>query len=119
MSDTRRPGAGESAGAAYREAYAWTGNVLAALRSALDQLQFIEMLPVILSERYEPGARHSIAVLGDRALPDVNVSSDSGRKRVAVSGESLYYLPVSHCVEKYWRWSMPPASTAWPLACGC
>jgi asparaginyl-tRNA synthetase len=85
----------------FRDAYAWTGDVLAALRGSLDHLGFAEILPAILSERYEPGARHSIAVLGDRALPDVHTSAGPGGKsRVTVSGERFYYLPVSHCVEK-------------------
>ncbi|MCH7345325.1 hypothetical protein LZ017_18240 [Pelomonas sp. CA6] len=85
----------------FRAAYAWTGDVLAALRGSLDHLGFIEILPAILSERYEPGARHSIAVLGDRALPDVHTTQGPGGKpRVTVSGERFYYLPVSHCVEK-------------------
>lgn len=85
----------------YREAYAWTGDVLAALRTSLDEHRFMEILPVILSKRYEPGARHSVAVLGDRALPDIN-SRQNGEDKpcVTVSGADYYYLPVSHCVEK-------------------
>jgi asparaginyl-tRNA synthetase len=85
----------------FGDAYAWTGDALAALRSSLEQLGFIEILPAILSERHEPGARHSIAVLGDRSLPDVTSTHDeSGRRHVVVSGAECYYLPVSHCVEK-------------------
>jgi asparaginyl-tRNA synthetase len=76
--------------------YAWTGDVLASLRTALDEHGFTEILPVILSERFEPGARHSVAVLGDRALPGVE-QSDRG---VTVTGDRHYHLPVSHCVEK-------------------
>jgi asparaginyl-tRNA synthetase len=79
-----------------RDVYAWSSAVLAALRTSLDAHEFAEILPAILSERHEPGARHSIAVLGDRALPDV---SDDG-ERVTVTGARYYYLPVSHCVEK-------------------
>jgi asparaginyl-tRNA synthetase len=79
-----------------RDVYAWSSAVLAALRTSLDAHEFAEILPAILSERYEPGARHSIAVLGDRALPEV---SDDGA-RVTVTGARYYYLPVSHCVEK-------------------
>jgi asparaginyl-tRNA synthetase len=83
------------------DVYAWTGDVLAALRKSLDHFGFAEILPAILSERFEPGARHSIAVLGDRALPDIAVeASDDGRPSVTVRGASYYYLPVSHCVEK-------------------
>ncbi len=77
-------------------AYAWTGHVLSALRGALDMADFVEILPAILSTRYEPGARHSIAVLGDRALPQVRRNGCE----VTVSGVEHYYLPVSHCVEK-------------------
>ncbi|MBB2487891.1 hypothetical protein H5407_21870 [Mitsuaria sp. WAJ17] len=85
----------------FKDAYAWTGDVLAALRGSLDHLDFTEILPAILSERYEPGARHSIAVLGDRALPDVHTAQGlNGEPRVTVSGERFFYLPVSHCVEK-------------------
>jgi asparaginyl-tRNA synthetase len=51
------------------QAYAWTGQVLNALRGALHDAGFAEILPAILSKRFEPGARHSLAVLGDRALP--------------------------------------------------
>src|SRR5262245_43951374 len=78
------------------DVYAWTGDVLAALRSSLDGHDFAEILPAILSERSEPGARHTIAVLGDRALPDVEVTDQS----VTVTGARHYHLPVSHCVEK-------------------
>jgi len=75
--------------------------VLAALRYSLDAHGFAEILPAILSERFEPGARHSIAVLGDRALPEVEMEDGpDGRRRVTVSGADYYYLPVSHCVEK-------------------
>jgi asparaginyl-tRNA synthetase len=83
------------------DVYAWTSDVLAALRRSLDDHGFAEILPVILSERYEPGARHSIAVLGDRALPEISVEPGSnGNRRVTVTGAEYYYLPVSHCVEK-------------------
>ncbi|ETX02039.1 MAG: hypothetical protein ETSY1_05060 [Candidatus Entotheonella factor] len=81
--------------------YAWTSDVLAALRASLDAHDFEEILPVILSERYEPGARHGIAVLGDRALPEIAIAQDDdGKQHVTVSGAEYYYLPVSHCVEK-------------------
>ena len=54
------------------DVYAWTGDVLASLRTSLDEHGFTEILPAILSERYEPGARHTVAVLGDRAYPTVD-----------------------------------------------
>lgn len=82
-----------------RDVYTWTGDVMAALRTSLDDLGFTEILPVILSERHEPGARHSIAVLGDHAQPDVSVKSN-GKDSVTVTGKQYFYLPVSHCVEK-------------------
>ena len=82
--------------------YMWTGHVLAALRASLDVHGFVEILPVILSERYEPGARHSIAVLGNRAIPEIRVEpgSNGENQRVTVCGTKYFYLPVSHCVEK-------------------
>ncbi len=84
-----------------RDVYIWTGDVMAALRSTLDDLDFTEILPVILSERHEPGARHGVAVLGDQALPDISVKNDgNGKSSVSVTGGRYYYLPVSHCVEK-------------------
>jgi asparaginyl-tRNA synthetase len=83
------------------QAYAWTGQVLNALRGALHDAGFAEILPAILSKRFEPGARHSLAVLGDRALPTVrSIADDQGRPTVSAIGADYYYLPVSHCVEK-------------------
>jgi asparaginyl-tRNA synthetase len=78
--------------------YIWTDAVLRALRQALLSHGFTEILPAILSERYEPGARHSIAVLGDRSLPAI--SQSTANRSVTVAGGEHYYLPVSHCVEK-------------------
>jgi asparaginyl-tRNA synthetase len=80
------------------DVYAWTGDVLASLRTSLDEHGFTEILPAILSERFEPGARHSVAVLGDRALP--GVEAGAGDHGVTVTGARHYHLPVSHCVEK-------------------
>ncbi|WGR93502.1 hypothetical protein MTX26_27700 [Bradyrhizobium sp. ISRA443] len=77
-------------------AYTWTADVLASLRHSLSRGKFDEILPAILSDRYEPGARHSIAVLGDRTRPQVSKGPDG----VVVRGAEFYYLPVSHCVEK-------------------
>jgi asparaginyl-tRNA synthetase len=78
------------------DVYAWTADVLASLRTSLDRHGFDEILPAILSERFEPGARHAVAVLGDRALPGIDV----GDRSVTVTGATHYHLPVSHCVEK-------------------
>src|SRR5437867_652850 len=84
-----------------RDVYAWTSDVLAALRTSLDAHGFAEILPAILSERYEPGARHGIAVLGDHALPEIALElNNRGERCVKVTGAEYYYLPVSHCVEK-------------------
>lgn len=83
-----------------RDAYAWSGHVLTALRTALDSAGFVEILPAILSKRFEPGARHSVAVLGDRCLPEVSTRAGAVRPEVVVTGTDHYYLPVSHCVEK-------------------
>lgn len=78
------------------QSYQWSGRVLQALRRSLLDHDFLEMLPAILSSQDEPGARHSIAVLGDRARP--TVSARDGR--VSVDGQWMYHLPVSHSVEK-------------------
>jgi asparaginyl-tRNA synthetase len=84
-----------------RDAYEWTSDVLAALRGSLEAHDFDEILPAILSERFEPGARHSVAVLGDRSLPEIEQRRNgNGRAHVTVRGAEYYYLPVSHCVEK-------------------
>lgn len=86
----------------YNEAYFWSAKVLASLRHALERHDFDEILPAILSERYEPGARHSIAILGDQARPTISEkrSTDGAGKTVSVTGSQFYFLPVSHCVEK-------------------
>lgn len=85
----------------YYNAYFWNSRILSSLRKALDFEEFDEILPAILSERYEPGARHSIAVLDDRSRPSISIKTDRvGASRVSVEGERHYYLPVSHCVEK-------------------
>jgi asparaginyl-tRNA synthetase len=84
----------------FSDTYQWTSVTLAALRASLDRRGFDEILPAILSERFEPGARHAVAVLGDRALPGIAHSNGSGPAQVTVTGARSYYLPVSHCVEK-------------------
>jgi asparaginyl-tRNA synthetase len=85
----------------FSDAYYWTSATLSSLRGALDAHGFAEILPAILSERFEPGARHAVAVLGDHALPEI-VQNGNGRglEHVSVIGTQYYYLPVSHCVEK-------------------
>lgn len=85
----------------YEHSYSWTAWTVDALRASLREHGFDEILPAILSGRYEPGARHSIAVLGDRQLPTVEDGDElRSEQQVQVSGKEAYYLPVSHCVEK-------------------
>ncbi|MER6949535.1 amino acid--tRNA ligase-related protein [Nonomuraea sp. NPDC000554] len=78
------------------QTYQWTGLVLQSLRRSLLDHGFLEILPAVLSARAEPGARHTIAVMGDRARPAVETVDG----QVVVSGKWAYYLPVSHAVEK-------------------
>ncbi|MER5758186.1 amino acid--tRNA ligase-related protein [Streptomyces sp. NPDC002082] len=78
------------------QSYQWTGRILQALRRSLLDQEFLEILPALLSSQDEPGARHSVAVLGDRARPHVKDEGD----RVSVEGRWAYQLPVSHSVEK-------------------
>lgn len=80
------------------ELHQLTAKVLRCLRESLAGGDFEEILPAILSERFEPGARHSIAIMGRHELPRIyHSSSDDG---VAAFGQRHYYLPVSHAVEK-------------------
>lgn len=79
------------------QSYQWTGRVLQSLRRSLLEHDFLEILPALLSSEAEPGARHSVAVLGDRARPKVTAEGDG---RVSVDGKWAYQLPVSHSVEK-------------------
>lgn len=78
------------------QSYEWTGKVLQSLRRSLLEHDFLEILPAILSSQDEPGARHSVAVLGDRARPEVRARDG----RVSVDGKWAYHLAVSHSVEK-------------------
>ncbi|MBA3551050.1 hypothetical protein H0W32_02490 [Patescibacteria group bacterium] len=82
--------------------YVWTGLVLQALRQSLTELEFIEITPAILSKRFEPGARHSIGILGAKQLPVITENSDAeiDNEKIMIKGNSFYYLPVSHVVEK-------------------
>ncbi|EGC1289947.1 hypothetical protein H8526_004054 [Salmonella enterica] len=81
----------------YKDTYLWTGTVLNGLRKAANENQFIEILPSIISTIFEPGARHSFAVLGDKKIPDI---LNEGPGCVTIQGKEKYYLPVSHVVEK-------------------
>lgn len=82
--------------------YTWTAKVLQEFRRSLINRDFYEIVPSLLSRNVEPGARHSIAVLGKGELPELKVTQDAKGlpESVTVSGEQHYYLPVSHCVEK-------------------
>ncbi|HCR1860696.1 hypothetical protein LQZ39_23375 [Enterobacter cloacae complex sp. RIVM_C039474] len=81
----------------YQDTYQWTGKILNGLRKAAYENNFQEILPSILSTSFEPGARHSFAVLGDKDLPKI-LSEEVAN--VIVQGKEKYYLPVSHVVEK-------------------
>ncbi|MEU6957644.1 amino acid--tRNA ligase-related protein [Streptomyces sp. NPDC045714] len=78
------------------KSYQWTGRVLQSLRHSLLEHDFLEILPAILSSEEEPGARHSVAVMGDRSKPKVAMKGE----KVSVNGKWAYQLPVSHSVEK-------------------
>jgi len=80
-----------------KEVYFWTGGVLKSLRKSVEKLEFTEIIPAILSNRFEPGARHSVAVLGNQQLPVISKDSDES---ITVKGSHYFYLPVSHVVEK-------------------
>ena len=80
----------------FKATYQWTSIVLAHLRHGIEQLGFAEVVPALCANRYEPGARHSIAVLGKQALPSIEASHHN----VAVTGWTHYHLPVSFVVEK-------------------
>jgi len=80
--------------------YDLTASVLRALRNSLAKYDFIEILPAILSERFEPGAKHSIAVMGNYDLPKVEREDCGDGLGIGVYGKHIYYLPVSHAVEK-------------------
>lgn len=80
----------------FKETYEWTSLVLSHLRNTIEALGFREVIPVLCTERNEPGARHSVTVLGDRAVPAIELTQGG----VVVSGWKNYFLPVSFVVEK-------------------
>jgi asparaginyl-tRNA synthetase len=81
--------------------YQWTSIVLQSLRNAISNLGFHEIVPAPFSSRYEPGAKHSVVVLGHKSLPTIkNDVTKPAHKRVEVVGEQSYYVSVSHVVEK-------------------
>lgn len=83
------------------ETYSWTSIGLNSLRNSIEKLGFSEILPAPFSALYEPGARHSIVVLGDREVPNIiENDSDNTKDRVVVKGKEYYYVSVSQVVEK-------------------
>jgi asparaginyl-tRNA synthetase len=85
----------------YYDTYNWTSIILQALRKSVTTKGFNEIIPALLSKNYEPGARHSIAILGNKEVPQIcKVSAISGEQQLKVIGKESYFLPVSHVVEK-------------------
>lgn len=82
----------------FQQTYQWTDLVVNALRQSVRTLGFQEIVPALLSSSFEPGAKHSIAVLGEKRLPEIFLSNS--QSSVCISGQQHYYLPVSHVVEK-------------------
>lgn len=83
------------------EVYSLTSYLLKAIRDTLFTYNFSEITPSILSSRFEPGANHSIAVMGNKSLPNIKwVTEKDPNTRVILEGYDAYYLPVSHVVEK-------------------
>lgn len=86
----------------FQETYKWTSLGLNSLRKSINLFGFEEIVPTPFSRRYEPGAKHSIVVLGDKTLPIIkeNKENDEPNSKVEVSGGQYYYMSVSHVVEK-------------------
>jgi len=85
----------------YTETYWWTAAVLAEIRKALEFRSFKEIVPGLISKRYEPGARHSVVVLGNKKLPEIHEQpSANPDTQVTVAGMDPYYAAVSQVVEK-------------------
>jgi len=85
----------------YDQTYQWTAMGLSAVRKSMDDLNFSEIVPSILSRELEPGAFHSYAVIGDKIRPEVKkISSEDIECQVQVTGKEVYFLPVSHNFEK-------------------
>ncbi|WP_340614211.1 hypothetical protein [Xenorhabdus thailandensis] len=51
----------------------------------------MEILPSIISSSYEPGARHSIAILGDKDLPEI-ISNEPGNIQIKGKKNIIYQL---------------------------
>ena len=88
----------------YADTYNWTNSVVSSLRQAMRAQHFKEIVPALLADADEPGARHSVAILGhyDRPTLAALASPDALAlgHRVQATGAHQYFLPVSHVVEK-------------------
>ncbi len=85
----------------YRQTYHWTQVGLKSIRRAMQDLNFNEIVPSILSCELEPGAFHSYAVVGDKIRPEIKRhETENVERQVQVTGKEFYYLPVSHNFEK-------------------
>lgn len=89
-------------GLGYECLYSITNIVMQSARKALLEEGFTEILPSILSSQREPGAMHSVAVMGHRKLAktDENADPRSEEDRVVAYGFRYYYLSVSMAMEK-------------------
>lgn len=85
----------------YQQTYQWTNLGLRAIRRAMLDMHFNEIVPAILSRELEPGAHHSFAVIGDKIRPQIEkIETDSIERQIKVTGKEVYQLPVSHNFEK-------------------
>ncbi len=82
------------------ELYRNTNAVMQAARSFLLNHGFTELMPSLLSPYQEPGAKHSVAVMGKNSLPLIEEINDASGNQVSVTGEHHFFLPVSMVVEK-------------------
>jgi asparaginyl-tRNA synthetase len=82
--------------------YIATAAILMHLRRALEDRSFLEILPSLLSRQNEPGARHGVAVIADRGMPDVDSRPGQtiNHPMVSVVGNRWFYLPVSQIIER-------------------
>ncbi|MGV1831116.1 MULTISPECIES: hypothetical protein [Rhizobium/Agrobacterium group] len=77
------------------QTYQWTTIVLSAVRSTMDELNFNEIVPAILSSELEPGAFHSYAVIGDRFRPEVKNLISSECRASSIGNGQRGLLPAS------------------------
>ncbi|MBX2809653.1 MAG: hypothetical protein KTR20_13595 [Cellvibrionaceae bacterium] len=86
----------------YNQTYQWTSFGLNAIRKAMQDMGFNEIVPAMLSKELEPGAFHSYAVIGDKLRPQIKEVEDKKdiETQITATGKAAYYLPVSHNFEK-------------------